>query len=51
MTSKLTLNLGLRTILPFPLTERRGNTGNLCLSCANPDANGYLGAVEFGGIG
>jgi hypothetical protein len=51
VNSKLTLNLGLRYDIDIPPTERRGEVGNVCLWCANPDANGILGAVEFGGVG
>ena len=48
---KLTINMGLRYDIDIPPTERRGEVGNVCLWCANPDANGILGAIEFGGVG
>ena len=50
-SKKLTINMGLRYDIDIPPTERRGEVGNVCLWCANPDANGILGAIEFGGVG
>jgi hypothetical protein len=50
-TYKLTINMGLRYELPIPISEKYGNTGNLCFTCPNPSANGFPGAIEFGGIG
>jgi hypothetical protein len=51
VTPRLTLNLGLRYDLPIPISERYGNTGIVCLTCPNPDANGIPGAIQFGGVG
>ncbi len=51
VTSELTINMGLRYELPIPISEKYGNTGIMCLTCPNPDANGYPGAIQFGGVG
>jgi hypothetical protein len=51
VTSKLTVNMGLRYELPIPISERYGNTGIICLTCPNPAADGYPGAIQFGGVG
>lgn len=51
VSSRLTLNLGLRYEIPIPKGEKNGNNSNLCLDCPNPGANGFLGALQFAGNG
>jgi hypothetical protein len=51
LTSKLTLQAGLRYDLPFPRLERNRQNSNFNPSLPNPDAGGLLGALEFAGEG
>ena len=51
VTSKLTLNLGLRYDLPISKQEKNLKNSNLNLSLPNPAAGGLPGAMEFAGTG
>ncbi|MGB8010615.1 MAG: carboxypeptidase regulatory-like domain-containing protein [Terriglobales bacterium] len=47
----LTLNLGLRWSFDTPRHEAEGDTTNFSPTTPNPGADGYLGALVFGGKG
>jgi hypothetical protein len=51
LTSKLTLQAGLRYEVPFPRLEKDRQNSNFNPSLANPEAGGLLGALEFAGDG
>lgn len=51
LTSKLTLNVGLRYDLPFTRYEPNGQNSNFNPTLPNPGAGGLLGAMEFAGSG
>ena len=49
VTTKLTLNLGLRYDIPLPVTEKYDRLSTLDLSVPNPGAGGILGALTVAG--
>jgi hypothetical protein len=51
VSSRFTLNLGLRYEIPKPVTEAHDRLSWLDPNLANPGADGYPGAVVFGGSG
>jgi len=51
ISSRLTLNYGLRYEIQEPWYEKQGNVSNLDLSLPNPAAGGLPGAYVFGGKG
>jgi outer membrane receptor protein involved in Fe transport len=51
LTSKLTLNLGLRYEISYPKQESNFQNSNFNPSIPNPGAGGILGAFEFAGSG
>ena len=48
VSSRLTVNLGLRWSVDTPRTEAKGFTSNFDMTAPNPGAPGKLGALEFG---
>jgi hypothetical protein len=51
VSSRLTLNLGLRYDLPFAKTEAERRTSSLNMTMPNPGAGNIPGALEFTGTG
>ena len=51
LTSRLTLNLGLRYEISYPKQESNFQNSNFNPSIPNPGAGGLLGALEFAGDG
>ena len=51
LSSKLTMNVGLRYDLPFTRYEPNHQNSNFNPSLPNPGAGGLLGAMEFAGSG
>ena len=49
VSSKFTLNVGLRYELPYPKEERHLHNSNFCPTCPNPDAGGLLGTMQYVG--
>src|SRR5205085_898023 len=50
ISSKLTINIGLRYDLNIPKEERNLHNSNLNLGIPNPAAGGYPGAMQFAGL-
>jgi hypothetical protein len=50
LSSRLTVNIGLRYELPIPKQERNLHNSNFCPACPNPDAGGLLGSMVYAGI-
>jgi len=51
VSSKLTVNVGLRYEIPYSKVEVQSRVSNLCLTCPNPSAGGIPGALQFAGSG
>ncbi len=51
VSQKLTLNLGYRYEIPYPVTERYNKVSFLNPTAANPAVDGYPGTLEFAGNG
>ena len=51
VSSRLTVNVGLRYDLPLARREPNGQSSNFCPTCPNPAANNLPGALEFAGSG
>ena len=51
VSQRLTLNIGLRYEIPTPQSEHESRQSNLCLTCPNPAAGNFPGALVFAGNG
>lgn len=50
LTSKFTVNIGLRYELPITKQETDVRNSNFCPNCPNPDAGGLLGSMVYAGV-